>query len=337
MTDLSLIRDWIRETHIRWGIDSDHRKRLGLPDLDANTWRHGLQRLLLGYAMEGRNRTLFEGILPHDEVEGEGADLLGRFVAAAEALFQLTERLEHPRPLADWVKPLTEMVDQFFDPIGEDDVRDVGLLRLIIDQLQTFREGGSGDEDVDFPIVRHFLEGQVARMEQRGNFFSTGVTFCALKPVRGIPARVICLLGINDQVFPSRPQPAQFDLMAGTPRAGDPSARHDDRYSFLQALLAARERLLISYVGRSAIHNQEIPPSVVISELLDYAAQAFVFPENKSAREFLVTEHPLQAFNPRYFTTPRDDERLFGYSEANAAASRKIHSAQTIESPAVSD
>lgn len=329
--DLSQIRDWIQKTNIRWGIDGDHRKRLGLPDLNTNTWRHGLQRLLLGYAMEGKNRTPFEGILPHDEVEGEGAGLLGRFITAAEALFQLTESLEHPRPLADWAKPLTEIIDQFFDPRGEEEVRDVRFLRLIVDQLRTFLENGLSDGDVVFPVVRYYLDGQLARLEQRGNFFSTGVTFCALKPVRGIPARVVCLLGINDQIFPSRPQPTQFDLMAQRPRAGDPSARQDDRYSFLQAVLAAEERLLISYVGRSAIHNQEIPPSVVVSELLDYANQAFVFPGNQSAREFLLTEHPLQAFSPRYFTEPREDERLFGYSEANATASRTVHSAQPIE------
>jgi exodeoxyribonuclease V gamma subunit len=312
--DLSQIRDWIQQTNIRWGIDGEHRKRLGLPDLNTNTWRHGLQRLLLGHAMEGKNRTL-----------------LGRFVTAAEALFQLTESLEHPRPLVDWAKPLTEMLDQFFDPAGEEEVRDVRFLRLIVGQLRTILENGSSDGDVVFPVVRYYLEGQLARLEQRGNFFSTGVTFCALTPVRGIPARVVCLLGINDQIFPSRPQPTQFDLMAQQPRAGDPSARQDDRYSFLQAVLAAEERLLISYVGRSAIHNQEIPPSVVVSELLDYANQAFVFPGKKSAREFLLTEHPLQAFSPRYFAEPRDDERLFGYSEANATASRTIHSAQSIE------
>jgi len=162
-------------------------------------------------------------------------------------------------------------------------------------------------------------------MEQQGNFFSKGVTFCALKPARGIPARVVCLLGINDQIFPRRPEPMQFDLMAHPPLIGDPSSCQDDRYSFLQAVLAAKERLIISYVGRSALHDQRMPPSVVVSELLDYANQALVFPGNKSAKEFLLTEHPLQAFSPRYFAKPRADERLFGYSEANATAGDAIH------------
>ena len=276
--DLSLIRDWIEETAIRWGVDAADRARAGLPALDANTWRHGLRRLLLGYAMEGNRKHLFEGILPHDEVEGDGGAVLGRFISAAEALFRLTENFEHPRPLASWVEPLLETIEQFLDPAGEEELRDVRFLRTTVDQLRTLRDSADAGAKVDFRVVRHYLAEQLATMEQRGQFFKGHVTFCALKPVRSIPARVVCLLGINDQVFPRRPQPAQFDLMARSARAGDPSARQDDRYSFLETLLSAREKLLISYVGRSAVHNKEIPPSVVVSELFDYLDQGVRIP-----------------------------------------------------------
>jgi exodeoxyribonuclease V gamma subunit len=331
--DLSLIRDWIEETAIRWGVDAADRARAGLPALDANTWRHGLNRLLLGYAMEGRGKHLFEDILPHDEVEGDGADVLGRFISAAEALFRLTEDFEHPRPLFDWVEPLQKVIEQFLDPVGEEELRDVRFLRMTIDRLRTVGEAIETKPGVDFRLVRHHLTGQLAAMEQRGHFFQGGVTFCALKPVRSIPARVICLLGINDQVFPRRPQANQFDLMARLPRAGDPSARQDDRYSFLETILSAREKISISYVGRSAVHNKEIPPSVVVSELLDYLNQAFVFPEKKTVREFVLTEHPLHAFSPHYFSSTGRNEQFFSYSEANAEASRSITAARAPEMP----
>jgi exodeoxyribonuclease V gamma subunit len=331
--DLSLIRDWIDETAIRWGVDAADRTRAGLPALDANTWRHGLNRLLLGYAMEGRGRHLFAGVLPHDEVEGDGGEVLGRFVSAAEALFRLTETFAHPRPVADWVEPLQQAIEQFLDPVGEEELRDVRFLRSTIERLHTLGEAMEAKSEVDFRLVRHHLIEQLAAMEQHGNFFQGGVTFCALKPVRSIPARVVCLLGINDQVFPRRPQTTQFDLMARSPRAGDPSARQDDRYSFLETLLSAQERLSISYVGRSAVHNKEIPPSVVVSELLDYLDQAFAFPENKPAKGFVLTEHPLQAFSPRYFLSSGPDERFFSYSEANAEASRSITALPAPEMP----
>ena len=331
--DLSLIRDWIEGTAIRWGIDGDDRKRLGLPGLDANTWRHGLNRLLLGYATEGTGHNLFEGILPHDEVEGDRAEVLGRFISAAEALFQLTETFDRPRPLAGWVEPLQEVIEQFLDPVGEDELRDVRFLRMTIDHLRTLAMAIDDGSNVDFRVVRHHLDEQLATMEQRGHFFTGRVTFCALKPVRSIPARVVCLLGINDQVFPRRPQPAQFDLMARSARAGDPSTRQDDRYSFLETLLSVREKLLISYVGRSAVHNKEISPSVVVNELFDYLDQAFVFPEKKSAKEFLLVEHSLHAFSPRYFPFPAVDEQLFSYSKPNAEASRSITARHVTEMP----
>jgi exodeoxyribonuclease V gamma subunit len=330
---LSLIRDWIEETAIRWGVDAADRTRAGLPALDANTWRHGLNRLLLGYAMEGERKHLFEGVLPHDEVEGDGGAVLGRFISAAEALFRLTENFEHSRTLTNWVGPLLEIVEQFLNPISEEELRDVRFLRMTVDQLRTLGDSTDAGAKVDFPLVRHYLADQLAAMEQQGQFFKGHVTFCALKPVRSIPARVVCLLGINDQVFPRRPQPAQFDLMARAARAGDPSARQDDRYSFLETLLATREKLLISYVGRSAVHNKEIPPSVVVSELFDYLDQAFIFPEKQSAREFVLTEHPLQAFSPRYFSTAGPEGHFFSYSEANAEASRSITARRALELP----
>jgi exodeoxyribonuclease V gamma subunit len=330
--DLSLIRDWIEETAIRWGVDAADRTRVGLPALDANTWRHGLDRLLLGYAMEGRER-LFEGILPHDEVEGDGAEVLGRFITATEALFRLTENFEHPRSLAGWVEPLQQVIEQFLDPVGEEELRDVRFLRMTIDRLRTLGEAIGDKPEVEFRLIRHHLIGQLAAMEHRGHFFQGGVTFCALKPVRSIPARVVCLLGINDQVFPRRPETTQFDLMARSPRAADPSARQDDRYSFLETLLSAQEKLSISYVGRSAVHNKEIPPSVVVSELLDYLGQAFAFPGKQSAREFVLTEHPLHAFSPSYFSSTNNEARFFSYSEANAEASRSIIEKGTRELP----
>jgi exodeoxyribonuclease V gamma subunit len=121
--------------------------------------------------------------------------------------------------------------------------------------------------------------------------------------------------------------------MARKPRAGDPSARQDDRYSFLETILSAREKLIVTYIGRSAVHNKAIPPSVVVSELLDYLNQAFAFPEGQPAKEFVLTEHPLHAFSPRYFGGAGPDDRTFSYSEANAEASGCISAHQARELP----
>jgi exodeoxyribonuclease V gamma subunit len=116
-------------------------------------------------------------------------------------------------------------------------------------------------------------------------------------------------------------------------KLGDPSQREDDRYAFLETIISANERLHISYVGRSIVQNSEVPPSVVISELLDYLNQAFIFPEKAGARECLVLEHPLQGFSPRYFEAGRQDPRLFSYSETNAVATRAASATAASETP----
>lgn len=320
--DMVLIRQWIAETGIRWGIDAEHRTRFDLPALDANTWRAGLKRLFLGYAMAGGNRTMFEGIMPHDEVEGSGTEVLGRFASVLDALFDMVTALPKARPLADWPAALGDVIDQLFLGETQEEVADLRLIRTALDQLHWSAELAGSDQEVEFRVVRYHLGQLLDRGEQRGGFLTGGVTFCALQPMRSIPARVICLVGMGDQAFPRQVQAAGFDLMACEPRCGDRSVRDDDRYIFLEALISAREKFYCSYVGRSLVDNAEIPPSVLLSELLDYLDKAFLFPGGKTARDFVVTEHRLHAFSPQYFSGI--DARLFSYSEANAAASRNL-------------
>jgi len=329
--ELALIREWIDDLAIRWGIDEEHQKTLGVPGSPSNTWIHGLDRLLLGYATPGENRDIFNGILPFDDVEGENADCLGRFVSAVRGLAALLKNLSGAKPLSKWADILLAAVEQFLEPGEPGELADIRFVRAAIGTLRDLeadmpvRAGLA--LTVEFGVVRAHLTNLLEATAQRGTFFTGGVTFCSLKPVRSVPARVICLLGLHDKVFPRRPQPPQFDLIAADRKSGDPSARLDDRYAFLEALMAAQDCLVITYIGRSAVHNKKLPPSVVVSELLDYANRALKFPDNELAEEFLVREHPLHGFSPRYFLKKdgkATDARLLSYSTANAEAARSI-------------
>ena len=61
--DLSQVERWVVEMGVRWGLDGAHRSPWGLPDLAANTWSAGLDRLLLGVAMAEDDQRLFGGAL----------------------------------------------------------------------------------------------------------------------------------------------------------------------------------------------------------------------------------------------------------------------------------
>jgi exodeoxyribonuclease V gamma subunit len=115
-TDLELVRRWVTETRIRWGIDGESRTRLGLPDFKENTWKAGLERLLLGYAMPGQDENLFRGLLPYDEIEGSEAQVLGNLIEFTEMLFNVVNSFTQSRTLEGWFNILTGVLDGFFEP-----------------------------------------------------------------------------------------------------------------------------------------------------------------------------------------------------------------------------
>ena len=150
-----------------------------------------------------------------------------------------------------------------------------------------------GGQMAGFTAVRHFIAQLLDDTGQRGGFFTGGVTFCALKPMRSIPARVVCLIGMDDAAFPRRTGAPAFDLMARDSQCGDRSPRDDDRFSFLEAIISARGHFYVSYLGRSIIDNAKMPPSVVVSELLDYIGPGHSpFTDGKNARAFAGASAP---------------------------------------------
>ncbi len=153
-----------------------------------------------------------------------------------------------------------------------------------------------------------------------------GVTFSSLTSLRGLPYRVICLLGMDDGMLPSLARADEFDLMAKFGKLGDRQRRDDERNLFLDLLLAARDRLLIAYTGRSIRDNAALPPAALIDELLDYLAEASAGAhaspgELADARARFVFEHPLQPFAPEYF---EPGAPLFTYEPERAELARTL-------------
>ncbi len=310
-TDLATIRRWLVATGIRWGLDAEHRRSFEVPAFSQNSWRAGLDRLLLGYALAGGDEQLFAGILPYDHIEGGDATTLGRFVDFTDCLFTSLDALAQARPLLDWQTLLRETVERFFAP-DDDTAREMLALRRALEALSDLQRDAGFVEDVPLEILRDHLNAALSESTAGTGYLAGRVTFCALKPMRSLPFRFIALLGMNDASFP-RSQPAPgFDLMTRQPRPGDRSSRDDDRYLFLETILSARDALYLSFVGQSPRDATALPPSVLVSELLDYAAQRF--PGGQP-----VVPHRLQSFSPAYFS---DNDSLFSYSRENADAAR---------------
>lgn len=332
---LPVLRRWIEGAGIRWGLDGAQKQSLGLPPEEQNSWRFGLRRMLLGYAV-GDGEPL-DGIAPFDEVGGLDAALVGPLAQLLDQLDHYGRLLATPATPAAWGDRMRDLLAAFFDA-GQDD-GDALLLQRLADALdtweQTCHEAGFSHA-LPLAVVREYWLGAVDESHLSQRFLGGAVSFATLMPMRAIPFRVVCLLGMNDDAYPRRSSAPDFDLMAtpGQQRPGDRSRREDDRYLFLEALLAARDTLYVSWVGRSARDNSTLPPSVLVGQLRDYLAagwegkggkggqshlsgpcrQAHAADERGSATlSRLTTEYPLQAFSPRYFDAA-SDARLVTYA-----------------------
>jgi exodeoxyribonuclease V gamma subunit len=314
--DLDLVQRLVADSAVRWGVDAAARARLGLPAVAENTWRFGLDRLLLGFALPSGETRLLEGVLPCDAVEGSDAEVLGRLGAFVEAAAALEDALAAPRSLTAWAATLTDVLDRFVDP-GGDEAEAAQALRSLLQRLADDAGRARYEAPVSLSLVRVLLRRELEQPVNTGRFLTGGVTFCAMVPMRSIPFEVVCLIGMNDGSFPRTRQPPSFDLIAERPpERGDRSRRDDDRYLFLEAIVSARRCLYLSHVGRGIRDNAPIPPSIVVSELLEAVNRGY-----DVDRRQVITEHPLQPFSPRYFATPTEPG-LVSYSAELCEASR---------------
>ncbi len=308
--DIPALRAWIRQAGIRWGRDETTRTRLGLPPARAHSWRAGLERLFLGYAMAGDGAQLFAGTLPVDGVEGSDAMLAARLARFAESAFALDETLRANRSLRGWSEALAGMLDDFFAP-DEDEVSEVIEIRAAVGRMARDADEAGYTAEVPLAVVRAHLDRVLGLAVHSSAFLAGGVTFAALGPSRPVPARIVCMVGMSDGSFPRDERAPGFDLAARHMRRGDRTRREEDRYAFLQALLGAREALYVSYTGRSVRDNQAIPPSPLVNELVEVAQRAFLPDRRAAAKRAIVVTHPLQPFSRRYGGA---DANLFTYA-----------------------
>ncbi|WP_211363126.1 exodeoxyribonuclease V subunit gamma [Thermochromatium tepidum] len=314
-TDLPQLRAWILGANIRWGLNGEQRASLGLPEgLEHNTWRFGLHRLLLGFASGGAGP--WRGVEPHDEVGGLEAVLLGPLVQLLDRLEKTWRALTQPRSPSDWVALVGGLMDDFFAESNESDGSTLTrILHALADWEADCLQGGLAEEPIALEVFRDAFLARLDQTSLSQRFLGGAVSFATLMPMRAIPFRQIWLLGMNEPDYPRRRVPFDFDLMANDYRPGDRSRREDDRYLFLEALLSAREKLVIGWVGRSIRDNSERPPSVLVGQLRDHLAAGWRSPSGDGSQLVadLTSVHPLQPFGRRYFEPDRPP-LLFTYA-----------------------
>ncbi len=294
--DIEQLRDWTATANARWGLDAHHRAPYGLGDLDQGTWRAAIDRMLLGVAMEEGDRWIGP-VLPLDDVDSGDIDLVGRFAELLERVDTAVRALEHPRTVAQWAALLVELVLSLGEP-GQ--AWQAGQLRTELADLAD--AAGVTDVRLTRADVATLLAGRLAGRPTRASFRTGTLTVCTLVPMRSVPHRVVCLMGMDDGAFPRHGLIDGDDVLARDPRTGERDVRSEDRQLFLDAICAAQDYLVITYTGADPRSGADVPPCVPLGELLDAVDASAFAPNGGPGREHVVIRHPLQPFDRRNFT-----------------------------------
>lgn len=298
--DVDRLRQWAVEAGVHWGEDGERRARFGIDGhVRQGTWDAALDRLLLGAAMADEDARFVGPALPLDDVGSTDVDLAGRLAELVARLTEILRGLDGVHPLAHWLDTLDRALTLLAEA-PPTEAWQIGSARRVLGDV---RAAGAAHGGVALRLadVRALLDDRLAGRPTRAGFRTGALTVCSLEPMRSVPHRVVCLLGLDDGVFPRTAASAGDDLLARHPEIGERDARSEDRQIFLDAVAAAGDHLVVVHTGADERTGAARPPAVPVAELLDALDRVATTSAGRPAREHVVVRHPLQTVDERNF------------------------------------
>ncbi len=295
--EIAELTGWVGRAGVRWGLTAQLREPFGLQEFEENTWRAGLDRVLLGVAA-AEGPVLLGDRVPLDDIGSSSIDLAGRLAELVDRLEAAVTGLRAADTLPAWLAALREGVESL-GSVPEADAWQEAQFHRELDTLAD-EAAYAGADGFEGPLrladVRILLARRLQPRPTRANFRTGHLTVCTMVPMRSVPHRVVCLIGLDDGAFPRTTVPDGDDVLQRDPLTGERDLRSEDRQLLLDAVMAAGETLVVTYTGASVTTNQDRPPAVPLDELLD-SVEALA----PGARAHVVRRHPLQPFDPRCF------------------------------------
>ena len=288
---LSSVSRWVSDAGIRWGFDSEHRAEYGLGGIISNTWDFGLDRLALGAVMSSHEAAGIDRTLPLDDVGSGDVEIAGRVMEFMARLRRAVRDLRAAVTAAQWRTGLQDAVESL--AYASEPWQTAHLRRCL---QERFSDGATG---LGLADVRTLLADAFEGRPTRSSFRTGGITVCTMVPMRSVPHRVVCLIGLDDGVFPRIGIGDGDDVLARNPVTGERDIRSEDRQLFLDAILAATDALVVTYTGADINSGQVRPPAVPVGELMDALDLTAVASDGRGAAEALTIRQPLQTFDPR--------------------------------------
>ncbi|HEY0712098.1 MAG TPA: hypothetical protein VGF45_05455, partial [Polyangia bacterium] len=273
---------------------ADHADHAGTYiERDVLNWDQGIRRVVLGAFMDPTPtgaaaapvRLGEHDYLPLDRRSDERPGALDFCLLVrsliSDARFAAGKTGPRERPLRQWCDFIRGMAAAYLVPAAPDDE---ALLARCLTEVEAIEALPLGDTKVSFRVASDLLARALsAATGGRGQYLAHGVTVTSFVPMRAVPFRLVFVAGLGERAFPASNRRSELDLRAAHRHAGDVTPRQRDLYMFLETLLSARDRLVLSYVARDELTGAPLLPSAVILELREILAGGYLGPAGVAA------------------------------------------------------
>ena len=234
---------------------------------DRISWDQGLRRMALGAFLSGprggeeRPFTLDgEALLPADlpaaaEPAARALGILARELIAFAAAARAGEA-----PFERFAALLRRALGEMIHPDTADEEAALGDVLAVIERVGTLVPPGLA---IGYRTAVDLVTARLGGTPRRHRA-AEGVTVASFVPMRALPFRIVFAAGLDEPRFPAPERRRALDLRAAAPQPDDITPREQDEHMFLETLLAARERLYLSYVARDPISGEVAAPSPVV-------------------------------------------------------------------------
>ena len=292
------VNAWLRHIHntrVRWGLDVQHRKLNGLdaPDVTAHTWKQLVDRTLLGALLPDAEETMFEmgGIVPVPRIDTTEIEALTGFAEVLSVLASLEHDSQSDMSIDFWCDRIEQTLISLCG-------RSCTELDDVLAVINKFREAAlhasAGNQSVAFSEFAFLLVSEISAQSGRQSLVTGAVTATSFIPLRAVPFRVVCVVGLDDGTM-SIGDSEGDDLIAMEPLMGDTDMRTANRRVLLDAVVAASEQLIITCNGSSVKNNTRVPFITPLAELVDFCGRLGINvpndPDKPCEIEYLHSRH----------------------------------------------
>ncbi|MCO5311420.1 MAG: exodeoxyribonuclease V subunit gamma [Microthrixaceae bacterium] len=328
------ISGWLADTNVHWGLDPAHRERFGLPAaITGYSWQEALDQLLMGALVLGDDELAIGDVVPYDPASSE-IDVIGQLGSVLSTLERLTEAATTPRTIDEWCALLSDVIGETLGDTSPNGWHLDGAYRLLARLASTSRLARVGGERradgtpgsstalLTLAEVHALASDTLGESRSRSDFFRGGITVTSLGALRNVPSRVTCVVGFDQAAFGSGATDSD-DLIAATPRIGDRDRRAEVRQTLLDAVVSTSDHFLTFSDGRDVQTNAEIPPPVLLAELIETLCATLGVDDAEQLPAGILVRHPRHAFDAAYFTDDAGGLRSFNRSALRAALARR--------------